>query len=308
MRISLRVVLAAAVTAALGTGATLWATAAGAAHTAGGPHHHPAVRHGAGLPRPAGGLHDPVRGGDVGQLSRPLQLRPHEPARPAAIVIPALATALPKVTDAGKTYTMTLRPNLVYSNGKPVKASDFAYSIERALKLNWGGDPFYTGTSSVRRPTRRAPRRRSPASSRTTRPRTIVVHLLGRVRAVPEHPRVPLVGLRARGHADEDGDDDDARGRRAVHDHQRQPGQVLARPDQPVLRQGGDPGDPGRQGQRAGTASRRTRRPRPRTCSTTRPTSSTPATRSRPRCSRRSRRRHPTAMRRPPSCRRSTSS
>ena len=37
MRISLRVVLAAAVTAALGTGATLWATAAGAAHTAAAP-------------------------------------------------------------------------------------------------------------------------------------------------------------------------------------------------------------------------------------------------------------------------------
>jgi len=40
---------------------------------------------------------------------------------------------------------MTLRKNLVYSNGKAVKASDFTYSIERALKLNWGGDPFYTG-------------------------------------------------------------------------------------------------------------------------------------------------------------------
>jgi peptide/nickel transport system substrate-binding protein len=62
------------------------------------------------------------------------------------VVIPALATAAPKVSSDGKTYTMTLRKNLKYSNNKPVKASDFAYSIERAIKLNWGGASFYTGT------------------------------------------------------------------------------------------------------------------------------------------------------------------
>jgi peptide/nickel transport system substrate-binding protein len=64
----------------------------------------------------------------------------------AGQVIPGLASGPPKVSSDGKTYTMTLRKNLVYSNGKPVKASDFTYSIERALKLNWGGGSFYTGT------------------------------------------------------------------------------------------------------------------------------------------------------------------
>ena len=54
-------------------------------------------------------------------------------------VIPGLATALPTVTDGGKTYTATLRKGLVFSNGKPVKASDFAYSIEREIKIPWGG-------------------------------------------------------------------------------------------------------------------------------------------------------------------------
>ena len=62
-----------------------------------------------------------------------------------SVVIPALATAQPQLGDGGKTYTMTLRKHLVYSNGAPVKASDFTYSIKRALKLNWGGDSFYTG-------------------------------------------------------------------------------------------------------------------------------------------------------------------
>src|ERR1700760_3250031 len=36
-------------------------------------------------------------------------------------LIPGLATALPTISDGGKTYTVTLRKGLVFSNGKPVK-------------------------------------------------------------------------------------------------------------------------------------------------------------------------------------------
>lgn len=60
-------------------------------------------------------------------------------------VIPGLAMAAPKISADGKTYTISLRQGLTYSNGKPVKASDFAYTIERSIKLNWGGKSFYTG-------------------------------------------------------------------------------------------------------------------------------------------------------------------
>jgi peptide/nickel transport system substrate-binding protein len=59
-------------------------------------------------------------------------------------IIPGLASALPQISADGRTYTMMLRPGLTYSNGTPVKASDFAYTIERAIKLNWGGKSFYT--------------------------------------------------------------------------------------------------------------------------------------------------------------------
>src|SRR5262249_1182709 len=63
-------------------------------------------------------------------------------------VIPGLATALPTVSADGKTYTATLRKGLVYSNGKPVKASDFTYTIERSSKIPWGGSgQFYGGTA-----------------------------------------------------------------------------------------------------------------------------------------------------------------
>jgi peptide/nickel transport system substrate-binding protein len=58
-------------------------------------------------------------------------------------VIPGLAKELPKITNGGKTYTLTLRPGLKYSDGTPVKASDFPFAVERMIKLNSGGSPFY---------------------------------------------------------------------------------------------------------------------------------------------------------------------
>jgi peptide/nickel transport system substrate-binding protein len=54
-------------------------------------------------------------------------------------VIPGLCTGLPAVSHHGKTYTCTLRKGLKFSNGKPVVASDFTYTVERAIKMPWGG-------------------------------------------------------------------------------------------------------------------------------------------------------------------------
>jgi peptide/nickel transport system substrate-binding protein len=63
----------------------------------------------------------------------------HASGTPGGNLIPGLATALPKISSDGKTYTVTLRKGLVFSNGKPVKASDFAYTVERTIKIPWGG-------------------------------------------------------------------------------------------------------------------------------------------------------------------------
>lgn len=60
-------------------------------------------------------------------------------------LIPGLATALPKVSDDGMTYSLTLRKGLKYSDGTEVKPEDFSYAIKRAIKLNWGGVSFFTG-------------------------------------------------------------------------------------------------------------------------------------------------------------------
>ena len=74
----------------------------------------------------------------------PLLTYKHASGQAGTQLIPGLAAALPTVSADGKTYTLKLRPNLVYSDGSPVKASDFAYTIERAIKLNWGGKSFFT--------------------------------------------------------------------------------------------------------------------------------------------------------------------
>jgi len=59
-------------------------------------------------------------------------------------LIPGLAESLPQVSKDGNTYKLKLRKGLVFSNGKPVKASDFAATVERAIKSNWGGKSFFT--------------------------------------------------------------------------------------------------------------------------------------------------------------------
>jgi peptide/nickel transport system substrate-binding protein len=61
-------------------------------------------------------------------------------------LIPALATSLPRITDGDRTYAFTLRPGLQYTDGQALRASDFTHAIERAIRLDWGGKAFFTGT------------------------------------------------------------------------------------------------------------------------------------------------------------------
>lgn len=73
----------------------------------------------------------------------PLLTLAHADGTDGSNVVPALAESLPKITDDGKTYTLTLRKGLKYSDGTPVKASDFKSSIERVFELGSAGSSFY---------------------------------------------------------------------------------------------------------------------------------------------------------------------
>lgn len=74
----------------------------------------------------------------------PLLTYAHAEDEAGSEVVPGLAKSLPEITNGGKTYTLELRQGLKYSDGRPVKASDFKYSVERMFRLNSGGSAFYT--------------------------------------------------------------------------------------------------------------------------------------------------------------------
>jgi peptide/nickel transport system substrate-binding protein len=56
-----------------------------------------------------------------------------------------LAVRVPTSSDRGKTYIFQLRRGIHYSNGRPVRASDFRYSLERLLTVNRDALGVYRG-------------------------------------------------------------------------------------------------------------------------------------------------------------------
>ena len=73
----------------------------------------------------------------------PLLTYKHAPGAEGAKLIPGLAESLPEVSADGKTYRLRLRRGLTYSNGAPVRASDFEHTIRRVINLESGGTSFY---------------------------------------------------------------------------------------------------------------------------------------------------------------------
>ena len=61
-----------------------------------------------------------------------------------ATLVPALATDMPQVSSDGLTYKLTLRKGVKYSDGKPVKATDFRYAIERDFQADSPGGGFFS--------------------------------------------------------------------------------------------------------------------------------------------------------------------
>jgi len=74
----------------------------------------------------------------------PLLTYKHAGGEEGTEVVPALAESLPEVSSDGKTYELRLRKGLEYSDGTPVKATDFTASIERMFKLDSYGSSFFT--------------------------------------------------------------------------------------------------------------------------------------------------------------------
>jgi peptide/nickel transport system substrate-binding protein len=58
-------------------------------------------------------------------------------------LIPGVADKMPEVSGDGKTVTFTMRKGLKFSDGTPLKASDFEHTIKRVLNLESGATGFF---------------------------------------------------------------------------------------------------------------------------------------------------------------------
>jgi YVTN family beta-propeller protein len=56
-----------------------------------------------------------------------------------------LAVAIPAPANHGATYAFRIRPGIRYSDGQPLRASDFRRAIERLFRLGSPGSSYYTG-------------------------------------------------------------------------------------------------------------------------------------------------------------------
>jgi peptide/nickel transport system substrate-binding protein len=73
----------------------------------------------------------------------PLLTYKHAKGEDGTHVVAGLAQDMPEVSPDGKTYKLKLRQNMKYSDGTPIKASDFTYAIQRLFKANSGGSVFF---------------------------------------------------------------------------------------------------------------------------------------------------------------------
>jgi YVTN family beta-propeller protein len=73
-------------------------------------------------------------------------------------LMPDLAVSLPEPTDSGLTYTFHIRSAIRYSNGVPLRASDFRRGLERSFRVGAGLVQYYTalvgGQRCLKRPSR----------------------------------------------------------------------------------------------------------------------------------------------------------
>ncbi len=164
----------------------------------------------------------------------PLLTYAHANGSAGGEVIPGLAKSLPKISEDGKTYTLSLRPGLKYSDGRAVKASDFTYAVERLFKVNSGGSPFYTGIVGAEKfaetktggiPGIETDDKTGEIVIHLTKPRGTFTNELGLMFVAPVPPDTPDTNQSTR----------PAPGHRPLRDRQIRSGQRLELRAQPVL-------------------------------------------------------------------------
>jgi len=79
----------------------------------------------------------------------PLLTYAHAQGAAGARLVPGLARSLPRISADGRTYRLVLRKGLRYSDGRPVRASDFEHTVKRVLNFASGGTPYFQRISGA---------------------------------------------------------------------------------------------------------------------------------------------------------------
>jgi peptide/nickel transport system substrate-binding protein len=130
----------------------------------------------------------------------PLLTYAHAEGEAGSEVVPGLAESLPQISEDGKTYRLTLRKGLEYSDGTLVKASDFKATVERMFELESGGSPFFSDIVGAEEfaegkgdeiPGIEADDRSGEITIELTRPRGTFVNELAMMYTAPVPPDTP---------------------------------------------------------------------------------------------------------------------
>ncbi|HEU5243961.1 MAG TPA: ABC transporter substrate-binding protein, partial [Gaiellaceae bacterium] len=98
------------------------------------------------------GLSDTTEGwGVMWNVYLPLLGYRHVSGPRGANLVPYLATSLPRISRDRRTYRLTLRDGLRYSDGSKVKASDFRKTVQRDFKLDSAGAAFFRNVQGADR-------------------------------------------------------------------------------------------------------------------------------------------------------------
>jgi peptide/nickel transport system substrate-binding protein len=126
------------------------------------------------------GLSDTTEGwGVMWNVYLPLLGYRHISGPKGARLVPYLAASLPRISHDGRTYSLTLREKLLYSNGAKVEASDFKATVERDFRLNSAGAAFFRNIVGAKRFARHPEEKGGiPGIVVDNATRSIVIHLV----------------------------------------------------------------------------------------------------------------------------------
>jgi peptide/nickel transport system substrate-binding protein len=116
--------------------------------------------------------------------------------RSSADLVPGLAEHMPKLSDEGRLYSFSMRRGIRYSDGTPLRASDFARTIERVRRLRSPGASLFRNVAAIATDDRTGAVRVRLTRPQSSFPYTLATTYAGLVPgSTPLRPKRPPAGI-----------------------------------------------------------------------------------------------------------------